>query len=123
MSQGTQIQLNAFGASDIYISNRNLEAEICANNRDSIMYWFIEHEDGFATQTDINYLTDKEQKEVKWRPYMSGFTETYKSYIEKLNQEIDIQRSNCVTVNAWIKTPEDMKKLEEEEYSDVYLNL
>lgn len=86
MSQGTQIQLNAFGASDVYISNRNIEAEVCAKNRDSIMHWFIEHDDGFAKQKDIYYLTDKEQKEIDWSPYMNGFCETNKSYMKKMTE-------------------------------------
>jgi len=60
MSTGTFVQLNAFGASDVYLCTRGVPARLCSNNRDSIMYWFIDREDGFATADDIIYIDEVE---------------------------------------------------------------
>ena len=61
MSSGTFIQLNAFGASDVYLCARDRPARVCANNRNSIMYWFIDRKDGFATKEDIEYLVEQDE--------------------------------------------------------------
>jgi hypothetical protein len=78
MSTGTFIQLDAFGASDIYLCARNKPAKICANNRNSIMYWFIDREDGFATKEDIEYLEEQDENNYiksEWTPsYLISFT-------------------------------------------------
>jgi len=63
MSAGTFVQMEAFGASDIYLCNRDLSARICSNNRDSIMYWFIDRKDGFAISDDIIYLGEDTVKD------------------------------------------------------------
>lgn len=65
MSAGTFVQMGAFGASDIYLCQRDYPARICSNNRDSIMYWFIHREDGFAISDDIIYLGEDTVKDYE----------------------------------------------------------
>ncbi len=62
MTNGGLMQLAAMGAygANYYTlldmdcrSNMYNKGPLFSNNRDSIMYWFVDHEDGIATEKDI----------------------------------------------------------------------
>ena len=49
------LQLAINNTVDDYISGNTLAPQ-CANARDSIMYWFIDRDDGRATKDDVHYV-------------------------------------------------------------------
>lgn len=53
MTQGGLLQLAACGVSDRYILAWEQGNEECSNKRDSMMYWFVERDDGFPLKEDL----------------------------------------------------------------------
>lgn len=57
--KGTFVQLDAFGASDVLFCSIGVPAKFTANNRDAMMYYFIERPDGFPVKEDVPFLTER----------------------------------------------------------------
>lgn len=49
-----EVQLKAYGVSDIWLENRGPDPGVCANMRDSMMYWFVNRKDGFPLYEDLS---------------------------------------------------------------------
>lgn len=56
--RGAYIQLFAYGASDNWLIARGTCDPYACNNRDSMMYWFLDRETGYAEKNDMFSVID-----------------------------------------------------------------
>ena len=62
MPGGGLIQLVALGASD-YTTFHSIDIDTCRayNQRDQVLFWYVDREDGFATKEDLDTDTPFDQ--------------------------------------------------------------
>jgi len=57
MTSGALIQLNAYGASDVFLFG-NTKSPYCYNDKDYMYCFFIEYIDGFPTKKDLKNVLE-----------------------------------------------------------------